>query len=413
MLHAALCADLHKASMESYMCETGIVLEELRFHLQHLPRWVRERRVLTPLAQFPARSFLSPEPYGLVLIIAPWNYPLQLCLVPLIGAISAGNCAIVKPSAYAPATSAAVAKLLGDAFSPAHIAVVEGGREENKALLEERFDSIFFTGSTHAGRDVMQKAAEHLTPVTLELGGKSPVIVDSSADVPLAAKRIAFGKVLNAGQTCVAPDYLLLHRSLKAPFVRAFREALEAFFPGGDMAGMTRIINEKHYKRIKGLLEGQRILTGGAYDDASRFIAPSLLDEPVPDSPVMQEEIFGPLLPLLCFDGLHEAVDFVRARPKPLALYLFTRDSAAERYVLDRCSFGGGCINDTIIHLATTRLPFGGVGESGMGSYHGKKSFETFTHMRSIVKKSGQIDLPMRYLPYTEEKLRLVRRFLR
>ena len=413
LLFDALKQDLNKAPMESYMCETGLVLEEIRYHLKHLSGWMKPKRVPTPLAQFHAKSFRSPEPYGLALIMSPWNYPVQLCLNPLVGAISGGNCAVVKPSAYAPATSAALARILGETFPPEYIAVVEGGRDKNSALLEEKFDYIFFTGSVAVGKVVMEAAAKHLTPVTLELGGKSPVIVDETANIPLAAKRIAFGKVLNAGQTCVEPDYLFLHRSVKDAFVSAYRKALEEFFPGGDYANMPTIISEKHYRRVKGLLEGQTILLGGETDDARRFIAPTLLDETDPESPIMQEEIFGPVLPMLTYTNLDDAIAFIRSRPKPLAFYLFTSSQAVEDKVLASCSFGGGCINDTIIHLATSNMPFGGVGDSGMGSYHGKESFDTFTHYRSIVKKYTWLDLPMRYHPYSEKKLGMIRKFMK
>ena len=395
LLEQAMYQDFRKAPMEVYMCETGMVLEEVRFHLKHLKGWMRERAVPTPLAQFHAKSFVSPEPYGVALIISPWNYPVQLCLSPLVGAISGGNCAIVKPSAYAPATSAAIAKLIAENFDPRYIAAVEGGRAENAGLLEETFDFIFFTGSVAVGKVVMEAAAKNLTPVTLELGGKSPVIVDKTADVKLAARRIAFGKVLNAGQTCVEPDYLLIEKSVKPAFIEAYRQALHEFFPDGSMDEMPVIVSEKHFA------------------EKTRFVAPTLLDGVSPDSPVMQEEIFGPILPMLEFSRLDEAIDFIRSREKPLALYLFTSDQAAERRVLDACSFGGGCINDTIIHLATTHMPFGGVGSSGMGSYHGKKSFDTFTHARSIVKKSTWLDLPMRYHPYSEKKLGIIKRFMK
>ncbi len=413
LLFDALKQDLNKAPMESYMCETGLVLEEIRYHLKHLSVWMKPKRVPTPLAQFHAKSFRSPEPYGLALIMSPWNYPVQLCLNPLVGAISGGNCAVVKPSAYAPATSAALARILGETFPPEYIAVVEGGRDKNSALLEEKFDYIFFTGSVAVGKVVMEAAAKHLTPVTLELGGKSPVIEDETANIPLAAKRIAFGKVLNAGQTCVEPDYLFLHRSVKDAFVSAYRKALEEFFPGGDYANMPTIISEKHYRRVKGLLEGQAILLGGETDDARRFIAPTLLDETDPESPIMQEEIFGPVLPMLTYANLDDAIAFIRSRPKPLAFYLFTSSQAVEDKVLASCSFGGGCINDTIIHLATSNMPFGGVGDSGMGSYHGKESFDTFTHYRSVVKKYTWLDLPMRYHPYSEKKLGMIRKFMK
>ncbi len=413
LLFDAMKADLNKRETETYMCETGMVLDELRYTLRHLPEWTRRRRVRTPLAQFHAGSFVLPEPYGVALLLSPWNYPVQLCLSPLVGAIAAGNCCVVKPSAYVPATSAALAKLLGEAFPSEYIAVVEGGRAQNSALLEEKFDYIFFTGSVAVGKAVMEAAAKHLTPVTLELGGKSPVIVDKTANIPLAARRIAFGKVLNAGQTCVAPDYLLIHESVKEAFVAEFDKALEAFFPDGDTADMPVIVSEKHYRRVKALLEGQTVLVGGGCDDGRRFIAPALLDEVDPDSPVMQEEIFGPILPMLTYRELDEAIRFVRVRPKPLALYLFTASKEVEDAVFGACSFGGGCVNDTIIHLATPHMPFGGVGESGMGCYHGKQSFDTFTHYRSIVKKSTWLDLPMRYHPYSEKKLAVIRRFMR
>lgn len=395
------------------MCETGMVLDELRYHIKHVGKWMRPRRVKTPLAQFYSKSFISPGPYGVALIIAPWNYPLQLCLEPLIGAISAGNCAIIKPSAYAGATSAALAEIISGIFPREYIAVVQGGRAENRALLEQDFDNIFFTGSVEVGKEVMRAAAERLTPVTLELGGKSPAIIDQTADIATAARRIAFGKVLNAGQTCVEPDYLLIQKGIKADFIAAYRRALAEFFPDGRMDDMVTIINAKHYARLKTLLQGQNAVIGGEYDDARRFIAPTLLDDVAPDSPIMQQEIFGPILPMLEFDNINEVTAFINARPKPLALYLFSQSAANERAVLDSCSFGGGCINDTIIHLASPHLPFGGVGQSGMGSYHGKKSFDAFTHERSIVKKSARIDLPMRYMPYTAAKLKIIKLFMK
>lgn len=412
-LAEAMAADFRKAPMEVYMTETGMVLDEIRFHLKHLRAWMRETRVPTPLAQFPSRSFRSPEPYGVCLILAPWNYPIQLCLEPLIGAISGGNCVVVKPSAYAPATSRALAKLLGETFEPEYIAVVEGGREENKALLDERFDFIFFTGSPAVGRIVMQSAAKYLTPVCLELGGKSPVIVTESADIAVAARRIAFGKVLNAGQTCVEPDYCFVHKSVEAAFLDAYRKALAEFFPDGRFDEMPVIVNEKHYHRVKGLLAGQTAAIGGETDDETRFIAPTVLTGVSPESPIMQEEIFGPVLPVMTYEKLDECIRFIHSREKPLALYLFTKNRADERHILDTCSFGGGCINDTIVHLATSHMPFGGVGASGMGCYHGKQSFETFTHARSILKKANWLDLPMRYHPYSEGKLRMIRKFMK
>lgn len=409
----ALKADLNKDEMEAYMTEIGIVLEELSFHIKHIRRWARPKTVPTPLAQFHGKSFILPEPYGVVLIIAPWNYPVQLCLTPLIGAISAGNCAIIKPSAYAPAASRAIAELIESVFLPEYIAVVEGGRKENSDLLKQKFDYIFFTGSPGVGRVVMEAASKHLTPVTLELGGKSPVIVDKTVDLKLAARRIAFGKVINAGQTCVAPDYILIHRDIRDEFIEYFREALEAFFPEGDMRNMPVIVNEKHFKRVSDLINSGKVVIGGSVDESRRFIEPTVLVDVSPDSPVMNEEIFGPVLPVLTYQQLEEAIDFINSRPKPLALYIFTKDKHTANTVLTRTSSGGACWNDTIIHLATTRMGFGGVGESGMGSYHGKHSFDTFTHYKSVVKKSNFIDLPMRYHPYTKKKLGLIRKFMK
>ncbi|MBE6992579.1 MAG: aldehyde dehydrogenase [Ruminococcaceae bacterium] len=409
----ALGKDLGKHSMESYMCETGLVLEELSYHIKHLRKWIKDKRVKTPLAQFHGTSRICPEPYGVALIMSPWNYPVQLCLEPLTAAISAGNCAVVKPSAYVPHTSAVLAKLIAETFPTEYIAVVEGGREENQALLREKFDYIFFTGSVAVGKTVMEAASKHLTPVTLELGGKSPAIVDETANIPLAAKRIAFGKVINSGQTCVAPDYLLIHERVKDEFVVHYKKALEEFFPGGDLSEMPVMVNEKHFRRVVGLMQGENAVIGGGYDEVSRSIEPTVLDGITPDSPIMQEEIFGPVLPVMTYTALDECIDFIRRRPKPLALYLFTASADSEKRILNSCSFGGGCINDTIIHLTSPDMPFGGVGESGMGSYHGKYGFDVFTHYRSVIKKSTWIDLPMRYHPYTESKLGMIKKFLK
>jgi len=409
----AMYRDLGKHRMETYMCETGMVLEEIRSHLRHMSGWARSKTVKTPMAQFHAKSFVSPEPYGLALVMTPWNYPVMLCLSPVVGAVSAGNCVIIKPSAYAPETSRAIAKIVDDAFNPAHVTVVEGGREENKSLLDEAFDYIFFTGSVAVGRTVLEAAAKNLTPVTLELGGKSPVIVDATANLKLAARRIAFGKVLNCGQTCVAPDYLLIDERVRDGFIDEYKKALSEFFPGGDMSNMAVMVNDKHFERVTGLMKDQNIALGGGSDPERRFIEPAVLTDVSFDSPIMSEEIFGPVLPVITYKELDECVRFICSRPKPLALYLFTSDKATEKYVFDRCSFGGGCVNDTVIHLATTHMAFGGVGESGMGAYHGKHSFDTFTHYRSIVRKSTWLDLKMRYHPYSEGSLKLVRKFLK
>lgn len=409
----ALHEDLRKSTPEAYMTEIGIVLEDIRYILKHLSKWMKPEKVKTPLAQFPSRSFRLAEPYGTVLIIAPWNYPVQLSLAPLVGALCAGNCAVVKPSAYTPNTSSAIADLIADCFPPEYVAVVEGGREQNTALLEQAWDYIFFTGSVEVGKLVMRKAADHLTPVTLELGGKSPCIVDETADLKVAAKRLAFGKVLNSGQTCVAPDYLLVHEKVKEQFLPLVAKEMSSFFPNGDYSNYPKIVNQKHFERIQGLMQSGKIFYGGETDPAQRIIFPTILDNVQPDEPVMQEEIFGPLLPVLTYLKLEDAIRFIVERPKPLALYLFTTNKKAMRRVLAEASFGGGCINDTIIHLATSYMPFGGVGASGMGSYHGKYSFETFSHYRSIVKKANWLDMPMRYHPYTKRNEKLIRLFMK
>lgn len=412
---AALQADLNKSPFESYMCEIGLVLSELDYMEKRLERWMRPRRVKTPMSQFPSKSFVIPEPLGVALVMSPWNYPFMLSLDPLVGAIAAGNCAVLKPSAYAPATSRILKELLESCFAPEYIAVVEGGRAENTALLEQHFDYIFFTGSVAVGKLVMEKAAHHLTPVTLELGGKSPCIIDKSANLPLTAKRLAFGKYLNAGQTCVAPDYVLVQEEIRDELVTYLQREIQAFFGADPLAcrDYVRIVNERHYHRLMGLMDSGHIVCGGIGNEQTLQIAPTILTDVSPDSPVMGEEIFGPILPVMTYRTLDEAIAFVNARPKPLALYLFTTDSQTECRVLHECSFGGGCVNDTIIHLATSEMGFGGVGESGMGSYHGKLSFDTFTHYKSIVKKSNRIDMPIRYQPYTEKKERMLRRVLK
>ncbi len=410
---AALKADLNKSDFEGYMTEIGMVLAELRFALKHIKKWVRPQQVPTPLMHWPAKSFILPEPYGVALIMSPWNYPFQLCIAPLIGAIAAGNCAVLKPSEHAPHTSRAIAELIAACFPPEFVAVVEGGPEQYTALLNQKFDYIFFTGGAAVGRVVMEAAARNLTPVSLELGGKSPCIIDQSADLKMAARRVAFGKFLNAGQTCVAPDYLLVHKQVRDRFIELFSAALEEFFPDQDYDDLPVIINDRHFSRLMGLLEDENILLGGRSHAESRFIEPTLVGEVALHSPLMQEEIMGPILPLLCFEDLDEVIAIVRSMPRPLALYLFSSDQDAQQRVHNSLSFGGGCINDTIIHLSTPHLGFGGVGDSGMGRYHGKFSFDTFTHYKSILKKSAWLDLPVRYHPYTDGKFKLLRRFLR
>ncbi|MCI7624544.1 MAG: aldehyde dehydrogenase [Clostridiales bacterium] len=413
LISAALKADLNKQPFESYMCETGLLLEEINFHIKRLKKWSKTRRVKSGIGQLPGKSYVCPEPYGVVLIMAPWNYPVQLCLMPLVGAISAGNCAVVKPSAYAPESSRVISKLIESAFPTGFVTAVEGGRDANKALLDEPFDYIFFTGSVAVGKTVMEAAAKRLTPVTLELGGKSPIIVDETANLPLAARRIAFGKVLNAGQTCVAPDYLMIEKSVEAPFIEEYKKALADFFPDGDMSGMVRIINDKHFERVCNILDNSgNVVIGGARDAETRFIEPAVLTGVPVDSPAMQQEIFGPVLPVLPYEKLDDCIDFIRSRPKPLALYIFSENKMNQEKVLNSCSFGGGCINDTVIHLASSHMSFGGVGESGMGSYHGKKSFDTFTHYRSVLKQ-GKLDVKLRYFPYKSGKEKITRMILK
>lgn len=414
-LDQALEEDLGKSRMESYMCEIGLTLSELTWMQKHLRSLVREKRVATPLAQFAARSFRSPSPYGTVLIMSPWNYPVLLTLEPLIDAIAAGNTVVIKPSAYAEHTSAVLKEMLKECFPSEYVAVVTGGRAENKALLEQRFDKIFFTGGKTVGREVLRHAAEYLTPVTLELGGKSPCIVDKSAKIPLAAKRIVFGKYLNCGQTCVAPDYILCDRTVSDELILALQKEITAQFGEDPLKNPDygKIINRKHYDRIMGLIDPDKVVCGGCGDGQSLRIAPTIMKNVTFSDTVMGEEIFGPVLPILTYDTLEEAIDIVEDHPHPLALYLFSEDKGAQKKVLELCHFGGGCINDTIIHLATSAMPFGGVGESGMGGYHGKTGFETFSHFRSIVDKKTWMDLPIRYQRYSRMKERLLRVFLR
>lgn len=411
----ALFADLGKSAAESYMCEIGLTLSELRYMKKHLRSYARGRRVKTPLAQFHARSFTVQEPYGIVLIMSPWNYPVLLTLEPLIGALAAGNCCVVKPSAYAPATSRALARLLRELYPEEYVAVVEGGREENRSLLEQRFDYIFFTGGVKVGRMVMEKASAHLTPVTLELGGKSPCIVDRTANLRLAARRLVFGKYLNCGQTCVAPDYVLAERSIREELLFYMKKEIRRQYGEAPLSNPSygRMVNRKHFDRVRSLIDPQKVAYGGSCEEKTLRIEPTILDRVTGDDAVMQEEIFGPVLPILTVDSMDEAYAFVKARPKPLALYLFTGDRRTEARFLRQVSYGGGCVNDTIIHLATSQMGFGGVGGSGMGSYHGKKSFEAFSHEKSIVKKFTWLDLPMRYQPYNQMKEKLVKMFVR
>lgn len=414
-IHEAIWKDLGKSSSESYMCEVGLSLSEISYMLSHIKSFAKEKRVHTPLAQFHSRSFTKPSPYGVVLVMSPWNYPFLLSIEPLVDAIAAGNTVVLKPSAYSPNTSAVIKRILEECFQPEFISVVTGGREENTSLLEEHFDYIFFTGSQAVGKVVMESAAKYLTPVTLELGGKSPCIVDASADIRLAAKRIVFGKYLNCGQTCVAPDYILCHKKVEELFVEEVKDQIKKQYRKNPLLNKKygKIINEKHFDRILGLIDEEKVVYGGRSDRNSLKIEPTVLRDVSWDDAVMSEEIFGPLMPILTYDSLDEVIAKINKLPHPLALYLFTRDKEIQKKVTGNCGFGGGCINDTIIHLATSEMGFGGFGESGMGSYHGKAGFETFSHRKSIVDKKTWIDLPMRYQPYRKLSDKLVRMFLK
>ena len=411
----ALTRDLGKSAREGYMCEVGLVKSEIRHMLNHLSRYGRERRVPTPLAQYVSRSYVKPVPYGTVLVMSPWNYPILLSLDPLADAIAAGNTVILKPSAYAPATSAVLERVLGEIFDPRYVAVITGGRQENTALLDCPFDYIFFTGSKSVGKLVMNKASAHLTPVTLELGGKSPCIVDETANIPLAARRIVFGKFINCGQTCVAPDYIYCAPAVKDRLIAALKKELERQYGKNALENPDygKIINQKHFDRICGLIDPAKVVCGGGSDPETCRIQPTILDRVTWEDKVMGEEIFGPVLPVLTYDSLEQVTEKVNSMDSPLALYLFSSSKEHIRYITSRIQYGGGCVNDTLIHLATSAMGFGGVGASGMGAYHGKVGFDTFTHYKSMVDKKTFLDLPMRYQPYTKLNEMLVRLFVR
>ena len=401
-INDSLMCDLGKSHYEGFMCESGLVLTEISYMIKHTKKFARRRTVVTPLAQFHSHSYKQPVPYGNTLIMSPWNYPFLLTLDPLADAIAAGNTAIVKPSAYSPATSRIVEKIIKECFSPEYVAVVMGGRAENQALLDQKFDFIFFTGSQAVGKEVLRRAAEHLTPAVLELGGKSPCIVDASANIKLAAKRIVWGKYLNCGQTCVATDYILCERSVKDSFVKAVIAEIKKQYGETPLNNKDygKIINEKHFTRLCGLIDQKKVVIGGNTDPDTCQIAPTVMDNVTYDDAVMGEEIFGPIMPILTFDDFDAVLDELKIKDKPLALYLFTSDKKHIKRVTTELSYGGGCINDVVIHLATSAMGFGGVGESGMGAYHGKDGFDTFSHYKSIVDKKTWLDLPMRYQPY-------------
>ncbi|MBY0515598.1 MAG: aldehyde dehydrogenase [Bacteriovoracaceae bacterium] len=401
-INAALKSDLGKSTFESWSGEIGFLLEEIGHLVKALPELVEPERVSTPMTMQPGKSSIYKEPYGVVLVLAPWNYPVQLALSPMVGAIAAGNRVVVKPSELAPACSVVIEEIIKLVFSPDEVIVVQGGVAETQALLAEKFDYIFFTGSTKVGKIVMKAAAEHLTPVTLELGGKSPCLIDDSANISQTAKRIAWGKWMNAGQTCVAPDYVLVPKNKKDELIAELKAAIKQFYGENpkESPDYGRIISERHLERLISLMNGNQVATGGEYDKSTRYLAPTILDEVNWDQSVMSEEIFGPLLPILTYDSLEDAIRIIKSKPKPLAFYFFSTNSKNQERVLETIPFGGGCVNDTIMHLANGELPFGGVGESGMGAYHGALSFKTFTHHKSVFKQTTLIDVPVRYPPY-------------
>ena len=415
LIFDALFKDLGKSRTESYMCEIGLVLDEISYMIKNIKKFAKEQIVPTPMTNFPSKSKIKLVPRGNVLIMSPWNYPFLLAIEPLVDAISAGNTVVLKPSAYSPATSDVVFKIINNIFPEEYVKVVRGGRKENEALLSYKYDYIFFTGSQNVGKEVLRKSAENLTPVTLELGGKSPCIIDKTANIPLTAKRIVFGKFLNCGQTCVAPDYLLCHENVKDDLIAEIKKQIIKQFGENPLVNKTygKIINEKHFNRVKDLIDENKVIVGGKYDENTLKIEPTVMDNVSWDDLIMQEEIFGPILPILPFKSADYIIEKIENRTHPLALYVFSQDKKFIDKITSHCRFGGGCINDVVVHLATPEMPFGGFGESGMGAYHGKFGFETFSHRRSILDKSLCVDLPMRYQPYKTSYFKLLKLFLK
>ena len=411
----AIYKDLGKSSTEAYMCEVGLSLDEISYFQKNLKKFAKDKTVFTPITNFHARSYIKSVPWGNVLIISPWNYPFLLSIEPLIDAIAAGNTVVIKPSAYSPYTSEIVRKIVKEVFPEEYVAVVTGGREENKALLEMKFDYIFFTGSSNVGKEVLRKAAENLTPVSLELGGKSPCIVDKSANLKLASKRIVFGKFVNCGQTCVAPDYIYCDKGVKDELIGYIRQEISKQLGENPLENKNygKIINEKHFNRLCGLINQDKVVSGGNTLPETLKIEPTVMDNITWDDAVMKEEIFGPILPVMIYDNLDEVIDIVESKPHPLALYIFSSDKKNIKKVTELCRYGGGCVNDVVVHLATPEMPFGGCGESGMGAYHGKFGFDTFTHKKSILDKKTWFDLPIRYQPYSKLQNILLKMFLR
>ncbi len=412
-LFEALNEDLNKQPYESRMTELGLVYTEIRYYEKHLKSWMKEKRYPAPITIFPSKCFVSPEPYGSVLIVSPWNYPVYLSLMPVIGALAAGNCVVLKTSSKCPHVNAVLHEMFAYAFPEEHIAVISGSRDEYTDLFRQKWDYMFYTGSKDGGRQVLTAAAETFTPVTLELGGKDPAIIDPTADIAKAAKRIAFGKCLNAGQTCIAPDYLLIHESVRDQFVEEYEKALHKFFPKDDMSGLVTIIDDSHYQRLLGLMEGQEMPLSHETDDELRFIEPTVITGVTPDSPIMQEEVFGPVLPIITWTDLNWCIDYIRSNDRPLALYVFSEDKNIVSRFMNECSFGGGCINDTILQICNNKLPFGGIGASGMGQYHGKRTFDTFTHYRGMADRTKKPDLNIRFFPYAKWKDFVLSKFMR
>lgn len=409
----ALFMDLGKSPFESYETEIGIFYQEIDHTIKNLRKWAKPKRVKTPFAHFPSKSMVYSDPYGLVLIISPWNYPFQLTLHPLIAAIAAGNTVVIKPSEISQYSTNILIEIVEEIYPEEFVAVVEGEKEETGELLESDFDYIFFTGSTAVGKIVYEAAAKKLVPVTLELGGKSPCIVDETANIKLAAKRIGWGKLLNAGQTCVAPDYILIHESKKIEFIKHLVESIEEFY-GNDPINnpeYPKIINRKHFDRILGYIEKDEVLYGGSWDEEKNKIAPAIVEADWKSSS-MEEEIFGPVLPIISFNSIEDIPEILREKPQPLALYLFTESKRYEDFIISEVSFGGGAVNDVVIQVSTSYLPFGGIGNSGLGTYHGKESFETFSHKKSILKKSNLLDIPLRYPPF-KDNLKLLKKILK
>lgn len=411
----ALHSDLGKPEFEAYATEVGYILDSIGFMMKHLKKWARVKKVRTPAVHIGSKSYIYSEPYGTVLIVGPFNYPFQLIFEPLIGALSAGNCAVVKPSRYTPNISNITAKIINETFDERYVSIVEGGRETNEILINSPFDYIFFTGSVTVGRIVMEAAAKNLIPVTLELGGKSPCIVDREARLDVAAKRITWGKFVNVGQTCVAPDYVLVHRDVKDRFIEEMKQCIKTFYGEDPQKSKDygRIINERHVERLLGLIDREKVVIGGDYDIEDLYISPTIMDNVAWEDKVMEDEIFGPVLPVIEYDNIEETIETINSRPKPLALYVFTENQSLSEKIIGACSFGGGCVNDVITHLATPFLPFGGVGTSGIGSYHGESSFKTFSHNKSVLKKSTGIDLKFLYPPYNSKKVNLLKKVLK